>query len=255
MTLPAESPMTARALRARTRDDEAQGSRLLLLQDVADRLARERSIADGLVHALARVTRHLQIDAALVLQPNGGALTVFCGVGAVLPVGASLPAGGVLAEVQRSPAQAVLREHVVSRLRLAGAAVAGYEWLLPLSLATRCVGVLALIGEPAARLPDREDQSAIAAVAVLMAGALAIHQTPKPRRANPQAAATLNRLTAREQQVLGLLPSGASNADIAARLGIAPGTAKVHIERILHKLGVRDRTAAAVIAADCGLRA
>ena len=94
----------------------------------------------------------------------------------------------------------------------------------------------------------------MSAVTVLLAGVMAAGQTAKSRRPTAQAAATMTRLTAREQQVLSLLPTGASNADIAARLGIAPGTAKIHVERILHKLGVRDRTAAAMVAADCGLR-
>jgi DNA-binding NarL/FixJ family response regulator len=72
-----------------------------------------------------------------------------------------------------------------------------------------------------------------------------------PRR---EAAALLAQLTPREQQVFALLPRGCTNAEIAAELGIATGTAKIHVERILHKLGVSDRTQAAVRASECGLR-
>jgi len=50
------------------------------------------------------------------------------------------------------------------------------------------------------------------------------------------------------------MPRGLSNAEIAEQLGIATGTAKIHIERILRKLGVRDRTQAAVRATEWGLR-
>jgi DNA-binding NarL/FixJ family response regulator len=61
------------------------------------------------------------------------------------------------------------------------------------------------------------------------------------------------RLTEREKQVLSLIVQGMTNREIGARLGIAAGTAKVHVERILSKLGVVDRTQAAVRAAALGL--
>jgi ATP/maltotriose-dependent transcriptional regulator MalT len=53
-------------------------------------------------------------------------------------------------------------------------------------------------------------------------------------------------LTAREQQVLGLLEHGMSNAEIARALVISEKTAGHHVSRILMKLGVRNRTEAAV---------
>lgn len=61
-------------------------------------------------------------------------------------------------------------------------------------------------------------------------------------------------LTGRESQVLRLVAQGMTNREIGERLGIAPGTAKIHVERILAKLGVTDRTQAAVRAAALGLR-
>jgi DNA-binding NarL/FixJ family response regulator len=61
------------------------------------------------------------------------------------------------------------------------------------------------------------------------------------------------RLTQRERQVLALIVQGMTNREIGERLGIAPGTAKVHVERILSKLDVADRTQAAVKAAALGL--
>ena len=53
-------------------------------------------------------------------------------------------------------------------------------------------------------------------------------------------------LSARELEVLAIIAEGASNAEIAARLMIAPTTAQGHVKHILHKLGVRNRTEAAV---------
>jgi DNA-binding NarL/FixJ family response regulator len=53
-------------------------------------------------------------------------------------------------------------------------------------------------------------------------------------------------LTPRETEVLGLLTIGQTNQQIAQTLTISKGTAKVHVERIIRKLGVSDRTQAAV---------
>lgn len=68
------------------------------------------------------------------------------------------------------------------------------------------------------------------------------------------APATLaDRLTPRELEVLRLLAQGRTNRQIGQCLGISPGTAKNHVERILTKLGVSDRTQAAARAAEWGL--
>lgn len=60
-------------------------------------------------------------------------------------------------------------------------------------------------------------------------------------------------LTPRERDVLQLLVRGLTNRQIAGELRISPGTVKVHVERIIAKLGVVDRTQAAVRALELGL--
>jgi DNA-binding NarL/FixJ family response regulator len=58
------------------------------------------------------------------------------------------------------------------------------------------------------------------------------------------------RLTPRERDVLELVVEGLTNRAIAARLSLSVGTVKIHVEHIIAKLGVADRTQAAVRAVE-----
>jgi NarL family two-component system response regulator LiaR len=60
-------------------------------------------------------------------------------------------------------------------------------------------------------------------------------------------------LTPREREVLALLARGFANKRIAAELGIAEKTVKTHVSHVLAKLGVSDRTQAALYASRLGL--
>jgi two-component system, NarL family, response regulator LiaR len=66
-------------------------------------------------------------------------------------------------------------------------------------------------------------------------------------------AAQVEVFTEREQEVLELLVQGHSNPEIARRLYLAAGTVRNYVSSILQKLGVPDRTQAAVVAIQRGL--
>ena len=63
----------------------------------------------------------------------------------------------------------------------------------------------------------------------------------------------LDRLTPREREVLELIGRGFPNKRIARRLEVSEKTVKTHVGHVLAKLGVTDRTQAAVVAVRAGL--
>ena len=63
----------------------------------------------------------------------------------------------------------------------------------------------------------------------------------------------LSKLTDRERTVFAELAAGRSNREIATGLHLSEGTVKIHVGRILTKLGLRDRVQAVVLAYESGL--
>lgn len=71
--------------------------------------------------------------------------------------------------------------------------------------------------------------------------------------ASPSRTALAEPLTAREREILDGLARGLANKEIAARLNLSEGTVKNYVSVIFQKLGVQDRTAAALRARELGL--
>lgn len=119
--------------------------------------------------------------------------------------------------------------------------------------------------EPAAVLPavragaagcvykDIDPQALAAAIRSVHHGHSLLHPEVARLLAAGDAAVDLSRLTPRERQVLAEVGKGRSNREIARALGLAEKTVKTHVSAILAKLGVQDRTQAALRAVRDGL--
>jgi DNA-binding NarL/FixJ family response regulator len=108
-------------------------------------------------------------------------------------------------------------------------------------------------------LKDRPAAELAAAVRLASTGVVQFDPTAAARLSaaldRPRSPATMedpagSGLTARELEVLRLLAGGLNNREIAARLYLSEGTVKNHVSRILDRLGLRDRTQAAIYARD-----
>ncbi|MFF4155381.1 response regulator [Streptomyces sp. NPDC001678] len=98
----------------------------------------------------------------------------------------------------------------------------------------------------AVKLVARSDSLLFPAAVRALAAA---HAAP---RSDDRAAALREQLSEREAEVLRLLATGLSNAEIATRMALGPATVKTHVAGVLAKLGVRDRTQAVIAAYECG---
>ena len=80
------------------------------------------------------------------------------------------------------------------------------------------------------------------------------HLVDALRHGTTSGAEALDTLSQREREVLPLMAEGMSNSGIADRLGIGEKTVKTHVSNVLAKLGVADRTQAAVFAWRAGMK-
>jgi DNA-binding NarL/FixJ family response regulator len=115
-------------------------------------------------------------------------------------------------------------------------------------------------------LKDSPREALIAAIKATAAGTTAVDPqiagklfahiaqgaAPPTAPVAPQAASATD-LSEREREVLQLLAQGLSNADIARRLYLSEGTVRNYVSTIFVKLGVADRTQAALLALRLGL--
>jgi DNA-binding NarL/FixJ family response regulator len=106
-------------------------------------------------------------------------------------------------------------------------------------------------------LKNAEPQEVVRAVRAAHAGQTVIDPVVAARLVETLAADDrgdpIDRLTPREREVLVLIGRGYANKRIALELGLAEKTVKAHVGHVLAKLGVSDRTQAAIAAVRAGL--
>jgi NarL family two-component system response regulator LiaR len=104
-------------------------------------------------------------------------------------------------------------------------------------------------------LKDLDPQALADGIREVHAGRPALDPSVASRlmRGSPASRLLHDQLTPRERDVLHLMVEGLANKQIAQRLGIGEKTIKTHVSRVLAKLGVADRTQAAVLAIREGL--
>jgi DNA-binding NarL/FixJ family response regulator len=119
--------------------------------------------------------------------------------------------------------------------------------------------------EPAAVLPavragaagyvykDVDPPALAAAIRAVHAGHVLLHPDVARLLADGSAGRSDVHLTARERDVLAAIARGRANREIARDLGVAEKTVKTHVSAILAKLGVQDRTQAALYAVRSGI--
>jgi two-component system, NarL family, response regulator LiaR len=104
-------------------------------------------------------------------------------------------------------------------------------------------------------LKNAQPQELVRAVRAAHAGEAVLDPVVGARLVETLAAGDepLDRLTRREREVLALIARGLPNKRIAGELAVSEKTVKTHVGHVLAKLGVTDRTQAAVIAVRAGL--
>lgn len=240
---------TAHDLRGSYRETEANIARLRLLHGGGAAFSAE---GDALAAVLGHALAFAAAESGAILVEDHGALRVEAARGDVLPVSTRFPAQGVLAAVLARDGAPLIRQDALSRLLLPAGGVAGLEILLPLRIRGDALGILVLVSRARLPAPDDADMLALSTLATMLALSLGAHAGAGRAQQTDQGKQVLAVLTARERQVLSLLPHGLTNADIGQRLNIATGTVKVHVERILFKLGMQDRTQAGALAVELG---
>ncbi len=241
-------PTSARALRESLKHSQANDTHLRLYLNFGHHLFEHGwgiSTSTSLLHSLCTL---ISAQHAVLAIENSGKLVVYNQIGQTLPVGARIPMMGILAMMLKNPAKFTLYQNKGSPL-WTHSDVSYAECLIPIALAKHSKGVIALSGKKLTL--ESAEVETLQALAGLVGLAISQHQGPVRSEGDQ---AILEALTPREREIFALLPSGLTNNELGVKLSIAPGTAKIHVERILNKLGVKDRTQAAVKAVELGYK-
>lgn len=195
---------------------------------------------------LQQLCENLGAAHGLIALKTGNTLTVEASRGSYYPLAARIPLTGKLASLLKSPCafQCSQHTHPLWASQPAGNLC---TFIVPVAYQQSALGIIGF-----AKLSTSLNQNQLD-LCQSVGGLLAMHWHDNAHPVQTVDLTVLDKLTPREREVFALLPSGKSNAELGKLLGISGGTVKIHVERILSKLDLNDRTQAAVKAVSLGL--
>lgn len=229
---------------------QAPSQRALQLLHGSSQLLQKHNLeqaAEGLLNLLSGA---IGCQHACLLRYKAGRLHCVSAIGHAPPSQVKMPVNGFLQSLVKYPSQDMLRSPIDSPWLFMQGQYA-FEWFIPLPYSAHVTGILAFAGNLDSNLPNRDLQETLCSLATLYAGLWP--DGAVKRKASELDQLDLKRLSPREREIMALLPKGMSNQRIAAHLGIASGTVKTHMERILSKLQLEDRAHAAARAVELKL--
>jgi DNA-binding CsgD family transcriptional regulator len=241
-------PGSARALRQSIKKEYEENARLRLFH-LMGKVIYDKGWSQNLAQQML-VAFCTQIGAAhgLIAIQDKSTLTVEANLGQTYPVGARIPVMGALAKLLKTPCEFQI-SHDLTPLWSYPEIAKFTPSIIPIAYAQQPLGILAFSSNTMQLSSD--DRQTIHSISGLLG--MSMIRTSK-QAASPEDLHLLDSLTPREREVFALLPYGHTNAALAKLLEIAPGTVKIHVERILSKLGLNDRTQAAVKAVELGFK-
>ena len=188
----------------------------------------------------------LNIEHSVIAISENSFISIIANHGSSYPIGARIPKIASLADVFKSSSEFKIQPIQTNQLFLLKESETLLTFAIPLVVGGQVFGLISYcIPEPVA-----EEHVSFLQIATSIVS-LSIQKATN--KSNQDDHKILLLITPREREVLALLPKGYTNIEIAETLGISSGTVKIHIEHILSKLELKDRTQAAVMASKLGL--
>lgn len=240
-----DNHLSAREYRAVTQDSQTASSQLQILHQITAQLNKVGAVESTMQKILELICSFTNTEHGFIATEMAGTYKIKASIGSALGVGIRVPAS-TITDISLSALSSIHQSKQVNRLW--NTAQIQTEWIIPIKIAMQVNGFIALASSQQLTLFNEQEEQFLNTVATII-GLCATNTNSKVSQESMMSVALL---TPREKEVFKLLPSGLTNAEIGEKLGIATGTAKIHVERILSKLALGDRTQAAVRANELG---
>lgn len=237
---------SARSLRKELRQDQTDVAYLVLFHALAKACFETGWSPATANNLIAQICANLGATSGFIAIQERNTLEVLASSGESYPQAARIPLIGKLTSLLKAPCHFDLH-HQLQAISPQRQNNTSNTFTLPIAFKSQPIGILVL-ATPFASM--REGQIKFCETICGWLGV--ILQKNNAVNSNQIDLSVIDALTPREREVFALLPSGKSNAELGRLLGIASGTVKIHVERILSKLGLNDRTQAAVKAVELG---